>query len=170
MSASDELGEHQHPGHAWATVTCRKCRRTYTCTPEDDYYDDGHGAGAGEGVCTECMLDAAGIKGPALDVDDLLLEELREASAEILYSEAERADEGLMLDGLDERAAVSMTNESLHPAYTIAGRCQHAADIVAAEKLAAELAAALEAEGAAPVSVSYVAQDGALYVDGQRWA
>lgn len=168
MAASDELGEYQGPGHAWQQVCCRTCRRTFTCTPEDDYYDDGHGAGPDEGVCTGCMLDAAGIEGPMLDMADLL-EGLGDVSREIVYAEAERSDEGLMLDGLDERVAVSMTNESLHPAYTVAGRCQHAADIVAGEERAADIAAELAA-ASLPVSVAYVDQDGALYVDGDRWA
>ena len=45
----------------WQPVTCRRCKRTYQCTPEDDYY--GHGApnpGPQEGVCFTCLLILSG--------------------------------------------------------------------------------------------------------------
>ena len=41
----------------WQQVTCCHCKRTYQCTPEDDYY--GHGVekpGPDEGVCFGCLL------------------------------------------------------------------------------------------------------------------
>jgi hypothetical protein len=49
---------------AWQQVTCRDCKRTYTCTPEADYFG---GAGGGipesatSGRCFACMLKAGGM-------------------------------------------------------------------------------------------------------------
>jgi hypothetical protein len=41
----------------WQQVTCRRCERTYQCTPEDDYYGtDVEKPGPGEGVCFACLL------------------------------------------------------------------------------------------------------------------
>ena len=41
----------------WQQVTCRRCRRTYQCTPEDDYYGAGvDKPGPAEGVCFACLL------------------------------------------------------------------------------------------------------------------
>lgn len=39
-------------------VTCRKCRRTYTCTPENDYYN---ADSATTGVCFACLLTEGGM-------------------------------------------------------------------------------------------------------------
>jgi hypothetical protein len=43
-------------------VTCRKCGRTYTCTPADDYYarDGEEVTGPGDGLCFGCLLAANG--------------------------------------------------------------------------------------------------------------
>ena len=43
----------------WQQVTCRRCKRTYQCTPEDDYYGANAGdelPGPDEGVCLGCLL------------------------------------------------------------------------------------------------------------------
>lgn len=41
----------------WQQVTCRECKRTYQCTPEDDYYGaDVEKPGPDEGVCFSCLL------------------------------------------------------------------------------------------------------------------
>lgn len=41
----------------WQQVTCRRCKRTYQCTPEDDYYGAGvDKPGPDEGVCFTCLL------------------------------------------------------------------------------------------------------------------
>lgn len=43
----------------WQKVTCRRCRRTYQCTPEDDYYGHPPGSpqpGPEDGVCFSCLL------------------------------------------------------------------------------------------------------------------
>jgi hypothetical protein len=48
----------------WQEVTCRKCKRTYTCTPEDDYYGEPEGGrpeSATSGRCFACMLTAGGM-------------------------------------------------------------------------------------------------------------
>lgn len=42
----------------WQKVTCSGCGRTYTCTPEDDYYD---AESATSGVCFGCLLIAGGM-------------------------------------------------------------------------------------------------------------
>lgn len=42
----------------WQEVTCRTCKRTYTCTPEDDYYN---AESAVSGVCFRCLLKAGGM-------------------------------------------------------------------------------------------------------------
>lgn len=49
---------------AWQQVTCRACKRTYTCTPEDDYYgppDGGLPESATDGVCFRCSLRRGGL-------------------------------------------------------------------------------------------------------------
>ena len=49
---------------AWQQVTCRDCKRTYTCTPEDDYYGlpgEGLPRDASSGVCFACQLRAGGL-------------------------------------------------------------------------------------------------------------
>jgi hypothetical protein len=38
---------------AWQHVTCRICRRTYRCTPADDYYEN---TTATDGVCEKCLV------------------------------------------------------------------------------------------------------------------
>lgn len=48
----------------WQQVTCRTCKRTYTCTPEDDYNGlpgEGVPQSATSGVCFACMLKAGGL-------------------------------------------------------------------------------------------------------------
>jgi hypothetical protein len=41
----------------WQQVTCRRCKRIYQCTPEDDYYGAGvEKPGPDEGVCLRCLL------------------------------------------------------------------------------------------------------------------
>jgi hypothetical protein len=42
----------------WQQVTCCKCGRTYTCTPEDDYYN---AESVTSGVCFRCLLSAGGM-------------------------------------------------------------------------------------------------------------
>ena len=45
----------------WQQVTCRRCKRTYQCTPEDDYYGWGTpDPGPDEGVCFACLLILSG--------------------------------------------------------------------------------------------------------------
>jgi hypothetical protein len=45
----------------WQQVTCRRCKRTYQCTPEDDYYGwDIANPGPDEGVCFSCLLILSG--------------------------------------------------------------------------------------------------------------
>ena len=48
---------------AWQQVTCRDCKRTYTCTPEDDYYGPPGRPpeSAASGQCFGCHLKAAGM-------------------------------------------------------------------------------------------------------------
>jgi hypothetical protein len=49
---------------AWQEVTCRTCQRTYTCTPEDDYYGPPGGGlpeSATSGVCFGCSLARGGL-------------------------------------------------------------------------------------------------------------
>jgi hypothetical protein len=41
------------PSFPWQEVACRACGRTYTCTPEDDYYDADTPT---SGVCLSCLL------------------------------------------------------------------------------------------------------------------
>lgn len=35
------------------TVTCRRCERTYRCTPLDDYYE---ATSTTDGLCFQCLL------------------------------------------------------------------------------------------------------------------
>lgn len=54
----------------WQQVTCRDCKRTYQCTPEDDYYD---AATLDDGRCFRCLLIANGMQPdatPVLAVDE----------------------------------------------------------------------------------------------------
>jgi hypothetical protein len=45
----------------WQQVTCSRCRRTYQCTPEDDYYGwKAANPGPDEGVCFACLLILSG--------------------------------------------------------------------------------------------------------------
>ncbi len=45
----------------WRQVTCRQCKRTYQCTPEDDYYGAGTDMpGPADGVCFTCLLIISG--------------------------------------------------------------------------------------------------------------
>ena len=49
---------------AWQQVTCRECRRTYQCTPEDDYFGEIGGAlpdSATSGLRFACSLRRAGL-------------------------------------------------------------------------------------------------------------
>ena len=43
---------------AWQPVTCRSCKRSYQCTPEDDYYG---GDSATTGLCFSCLLTEGGM-------------------------------------------------------------------------------------------------------------
>lgn len=43
---------------AWQIVTCRACGRSWTCTPEDDYYN---AENATSGVCHGCLLAESGL-------------------------------------------------------------------------------------------------------------
>jgi hypothetical protein len=59
----------------WQEVTCRCCKRTYTCTPEDDYYGPGEDKAAGpqDGVCFKCLLVEGGYDPettPVLAIDE----------------------------------------------------------------------------------------------------
>lgn len=47
----------------WQRVTCRDCKRTYTCTPEADYFGIGktRPASATDGLCFACLLTASGL-------------------------------------------------------------------------------------------------------------
>lgn len=48
-------------GIQWQQVTCRRCKRTYQCTPQDDYYGWGVvNPGPQEGVCFACLLILSG--------------------------------------------------------------------------------------------------------------
>jgi hypothetical protein len=56
----------------WQEVTCRDCKRTYTCTPEDDYYgepDGGQPESAISGVCFGCMLKRGGLDAQTTPVE-----------------------------------------------------------------------------------------------------
>ena len=45
----------------WQQVTCRRCKRAYQCTPEDDYYGwEKANPGPEEGVCFACLLILSG--------------------------------------------------------------------------------------------------------------
>jgi len=45
----------------WQQVTCQRCKRTYQCTPLDDYYGVGaSNPGPDEGVCFDCLLILSG--------------------------------------------------------------------------------------------------------------
>jgi hypothetical protein len=39
-------------------VTCAECKRTYTCTPEDDYYN---ADSTTTGLCFSCLLASGGM-------------------------------------------------------------------------------------------------------------
>lgn len=43
---------------AWKNVTCRECKRTYECTPEDDYYN---AKTLTDGICFTCLCESAGL-------------------------------------------------------------------------------------------------------------
>jgi hypothetical protein len=48
----------------WQQVTCRDCKREYTCTPEDDYFGDASGKrpdSPTSGRCFGCLLKAGGM-------------------------------------------------------------------------------------------------------------
>ena len=44
-------------GNAWQRVTCRACKRSWTCTPEADYYN---AESATDGLCFSCLLAKGG--------------------------------------------------------------------------------------------------------------
>lgn len=46
-------------------VTCRKCGRSWACTPEDDYYK---AESATSGVCLKCLLAEGGLDPEATPV------------------------------------------------------------------------------------------------------
>ena len=48
----------------WQQVTCMDCRRTYQCTPDDDYFAPGQAtapASTTSGVCFKCLLARDGL-------------------------------------------------------------------------------------------------------------
>jgi hypothetical protein len=49
----------------WQPVTCRECKRSYQCTPEDDYCG---GDSATTGLCFSCLLAANGMDPEATPV------------------------------------------------------------------------------------------------------
>lgn len=48
---------------SWQPVTCRKCKRSWSCTPEDDYYG---AESATSGVCLKCLLAERGLDPEAM--------------------------------------------------------------------------------------------------------
>jgi hypothetical protein len=58
----------------WQRVTCRDCKRTYQCTPEDDYYG---ATTVDDGQCFGCLLIANGMQPdttPVLVIDETYAE------------------------------------------------------------------------------------------------
>ena len=52
---------HLNEAIQWQQVTCSRCKRTYQCTPQDDYYGCGvTDPGLQEGVCFTCLLILSG--------------------------------------------------------------------------------------------------------------
>ena len=47
------------PSVAWQQVTCDRCKRTYQCTPADDYYC----AADGDHCCEPCLMAGMGATG-----------------------------------------------------------------------------------------------------------
>ena len=45
----------------WTQVTCAHCKRTYVCTPEDDFYDDIPDWVENGGLCITCLLKRSGV-------------------------------------------------------------------------------------------------------------
>jgi hypothetical protein len=45
--------------NAWKQVTCKTCRKTYQCTPSQDYYN---ATTSEDGVCEMCLLEQIGVK------------------------------------------------------------------------------------------------------------
>jgi len=48
----------------WQQVTCRDCKRTYTCTPEEDYFGGPDGVlpdSPVSGRCFACLLKTGGL-------------------------------------------------------------------------------------------------------------
>lgn len=45
-------------------VTCASCKRTYRCTPTDDYYNN---TTLDDGVCEPCLLKNAGFEQKDID-------------------------------------------------------------------------------------------------------
>lgn len=55
MTASEEGIDYR-----WQWVTCSRCRRSYTCTPTDDFYEPAPEFGWTKGrVCDVCLLTLA---------------------------------------------------------------------------------------------------------------
>jgi hypothetical protein len=54
MTAPDQVDAR------WQMVTCRErdCKRTYQCTPENDYYDN---TTLEDGQCTRCLIRSKGM-------------------------------------------------------------------------------------------------------------
>lgn len=51
-------------GNQWQQVTCARCKRSYQCTPEDDYYGyppDAPMPGPEDGYCFACLLALNGM-------------------------------------------------------------------------------------------------------------
>lgn len=51
--------------YRWQMVTCSRCKRTYRCTPTDDFNTPAPDLGWTAGrVCDPCLLELAGLPGP----------------------------------------------------------------------------------------------------------
>ena len=48
---------------AGETVTCCKCKRSYVCMPNDDYYN---ATSPTDGLCEPCLLESGGLGGAPL--------------------------------------------------------------------------------------------------------
>lgn len=44
--------DHSQCNNAWKQVTCDRCKRTYQCTPSNDFYC----ASEGDHCCEPCLL------------------------------------------------------------------------------------------------------------------
>jgi hypothetical protein len=70
----------------WRQVTCRRCGRSYQCTPEDDYYGTDASIpfpGPEGGVCFACLLILNG-RDPETTPVRVVDENLRELDPRVL--------------------------------------------------------------------------------------